>query len=66
MRYSAFVISWRRNGSTVGQCITRVCIYRSLKIHYDPIMREVLYKIIIGFSKLKKPVKLIKMCLNGT
>jgi hypothetical protein len=33
---------------------------------YDSIKREVLYNILLEFGIPRKPVKLIKMCLNVT
>jgi hypothetical protein len=33
---------------------------------YNSVKREVLYNILLEFGITKKPVRLIKMCLNGT
>jgi hypothetical protein len=33
---------------------------------YDSVKREVLYNILLEFGIPKKPVRLIKMCLNET
>jgi hypothetical protein len=41
-------------------------LFTDFKKAYDPVKREVLYSILLEFGIPKKPVKLIKMCLNET
>jgi hypothetical protein len=41
-------------------------LFVDFKKAYDSVMWEVLYNILIEFWVAKKPVRLIKMCLNKT
>jgi hypothetical protein len=62
-RFSAFIRYWRKNGSTMRQCISYS--YTSKKA-YVSVRREVLYNILIEFGIPMKLDRLIKMCLNKT
>jgi hypothetical protein len=41
-------------------------LFIDFKKAYDSVKREVLYNILLEFDIPKKPVRLIKMCLNET
>jgi hypothetical protein len=41
-------------------------LFIDFKKAYDSVKREVLYNILLEFDRPKKPVRLIKMCLNET
>jgi hypothetical protein len=41
-------------------------LFRGFKKAYDSVKREVLYNILLEYGILKKLVRLIKVCLNGT
>jgi hypothetical protein len=41
-------------------------LFIDFKKAYDSVKREVLYNILLEFGIPKKPVRLIKMCLNET
>jgi hypothetical protein len=60
IRFSVFVRHWRKMGAneTVHQ------LFVDFKKACDSVRREVLYSIVIEFGVPKKPVKLIRMCLN--
>jgi len=44
--------------------VHQLCIY--LKKAYESVKREILYNTLLEFGIPKKPVRLIKMCLNET
>jgi hypothetical protein len=59
IRFSAFVIYWRTNGSTMRQ-------YINFKKAYDSVRRKVLYSILIAFDIPTKLVRQIKIPFNET
>jgi hypothetical protein len=62
IRYFAFLWYWRKNG-VQWDCTSAII---DLCEAYDSVRREVLYNILIVFGIPRKPVRLIKMCLNET
>jgi hypothetical protein len=53
IRYSAFIIYWRKSGSIMGQYIN----YLDLKKACDSVRREVLYNIHIKFDCCTFPIQ---------
>jgi hypothetical protein len=48
------------SGERIGE------LFLDFKKGYDSVMREVFYNMLVECGVLMKPVRLIKMCLNGT
>jgi sorting nexin-29 len=62
-RFSISVRYWKKKWEYIGT----VCqLFIDFKKAYDSVRREVLYNILIEFGIPRKPVGLIKMCLNET
>jgi hypothetical protein len=56
-----FIRYWRKGGNNNGKVHQ---LFIDSKKAYDSVRREVLYNILIEFGINRKPVGIIKMCLN--